>query len=245
MLKPILGVFPDAVPVAEFTESLQRQAAELGFTKEGSLLMTGVCRDELCIPFVETLEDAWGPAFQIGSLGGLLFLGTTGLAAAAEHAPTVGPQRRYVVVAVTHLGLDGDGRPGLVRRHGQPRESAACGALMMLVGEIASGRTSTALDPADIEAGLLRGRVLRQLGRVPAADPLAVTLAARDAIGADFVRILHELHLEGRADVLLTTGVLVHTPDGDYLGGHRTVHICGDHEPIDVPLRPADNRTDG
>jgi hypothetical protein len=183
--------------------------------------MVGVCRDELCFPLVERLQDDWGSAFQLGSLGGLLLLGRTGLAAAQNHAPADAGPRRYVVVAVAHIGVDEGGQPGQVRRPGQDEPSATCGALMGFRRELTSGQLHVELDPVDLEQSLLRQRLLTALryGEVP--DPVALTLVARDAIMDDLQAIAGTLGDHGPVDVAAVGGVLVHTPDGDWVAPHR------------------------
>lgn len=213
--------FPGALPLEDFAVRLRTVLEPHGFAPGRALLMVGVCRDELCFPLLERLQDDWGSAFQLGSLGGLLLLGRTGLAAAQNHAPEDAGPRRYVVVALAHVGVDDDGEVGRVRRLGQAAPSATCGALMAFHGELSEGRLDVELDPGDLEQSLLRQRLLRALryGEVP--DPLALTLVARDAIMDDLQAVAGTLDDRGPADVAAVGGVLVHAPDGDWVAPHR------------------------
>ena len=232
----VRALFPDALPVPEFVERLTAAADELGTRPGEALPVVGVCRDELCFPFYDLLEDVWGSTFQLGSLAGMAFLGRTGLSAAAHHAPHGETNRRYLAVALTHLGIGDDGTPGVIRRPGQTDESAACGALVALRDEIASGQPEPEISPDDLEQGLLRMRLrhLRPLGAD--LDIMTITLAARDAIREDVLRIGSTLDLHGPAKVLLTTGVLVHTSDGDWVGGYSVERVfrAGDHTSIEL-----------
>ena len=228
-------LFPDALRTDQFAARTLLAARACGFHPRETLLITGSCRDELCFSFGDVLQETWGSAFHVGSLAGMLFLGRTGLSAAAAHAPR-GGRRRYLVVALTHLGLSDDGTPGRFRRPGQDHESSACGALVALRDEIASGAPiPDDLDPDDLEQDLLRWRLAHLRERGSDLDILEVTLAARDAIREDILRIGGMLDVAGAADVLVTTGVLVHAGDGDHVCGRRTerIHPDGRVEPLE------------
>ena len=229
-------VFPDAISADEFRARLHARAQHAGFEPGEALLILGSCRDELCFVFGDALQERWGSAFHIGSLAGMAFLGRTGMGAAAHHVPEGERRRRYLVVALTHIGVGEDGEPGRVRRPGQLHESSACGALVALRDEIASGVPMPELDPDDLEQGLLRRRLVALRDRVEPPTIVDVTLAARDAIREDVVRVGGDLDLDGAADVLLATGVLVHTAEGDWVGAHELTRVGTDRVPVTLDL---------
>jgi hypothetical protein len=101
------------------------------------------------------------------------------------------------------------GNPGLVT------------ALLPGALPLTSGQLHVELDPVDLEQSLLRQRLLTALryGEVP--DPVALTLVARDAIMDDLQAIAGTLGDHGPVDVAAVGGVLVHTPDGDWVAPHR------------------------
>ena len=220
MAADVREVFDDAVASPEFVTRLGAAAELAGFRPGETLLITGSCRDELCFPFGDDLQATWGSSFHIGSLGGLLFLGRTGLAAAAAHAPRESRRRRYLVVATTHVGITDDGVLGRVRRPHQEVASSACGALVALHDEIVSGQELTELDPDDLEQGLVRRRLAHLWPWGESLSVLDVTLAARDAIRDDLLRLRGALDLDGASDILVVTGVLVHAGEGDWVAGH-------------------------
>ena len=224
----VRAVFPDALHSDRFCDAVDDAAREAGFEPDATLLVTGSCRDELCFPFGDRLQETWGSAFHLGSLGGLLFLGRTGLAAAHAHAPLGHRRRRYLVVALTHVGIGSDGTVGRVARSQQQAESSACGALVALQQEIMSGSELPDLDPDDLEQGLLRRRLAFLWARGADLTVLEATMAARDAIRQDVLRLHPALDPDGRSDVLLITGVLVHAGDGDWVGAHETTRIHPD-----------------
>ena len=151
----------------------------------------GTCRDEVCFPFVAQLEAVWGPAFQLGSLGGLLTIGRTGIAAVASHAPLEpGEPVRYVLVAAAHIGVDDAGTFGYLRREHQEVSSRTCGALMAFRDELLTSRLRLGYDPVDPEMSLLRERILTALvyGDIP--EPVELTQVVARVIDEDLRDLL-------------------------------------------------------
>lgn len=213
--------FPRAVPVQQFVAALQAQCEDHGFTASNALLLAGVCRDEVCFPFVARLEEVWGPAFHLDSLGGLITIGRTGFSAAAHHAPDdVGGPLRYIVVAAAHIGMDDAGSFGYLRREHQTTSSRTCGALMAFRDELLTGRVSLWFDPADPEMSLLRQRILSALpyGEIP--EPVELTELVAQVIAEDLDALLTgylaELPVTDEVRLIEVTGVLVHTQEGDW-----------------------------
>lgn len=213
--------FPEAVPAEEHLAALAVQAGARGLHPGNALLMAGVCRDEVCFPFVTRLEQAWGSAFHIGSLGGLLTIGRTGFAAAAHHAPEEPDEpRRYLVVAAAHIGMDGSGSFGYLRREHQRGQSRACGALMGFRDELVTGRLHVGFDPVDPEMSLLRQRVFSALHYGDVPDEVDLTTTVADIISEDLDDLLAWYTAgparDGDAVFVVSTGVLIHTPAGDW-----------------------------
>lgn len=237
--------FPGALPVEDFATRWEQACAEAGHRADTSLLVVGVCRDELCFPFVARLEAVWGPAFHAGSLGGLLTIGRTGIAAAAHHAPQgPGQPLRYVVVAAAHIGMEADGTFGYLRREHQPRSSRACGALMAFRDELLTSRLRLGYDPADPEMSLLRQRIFSALSYGDIPDPVRLTALVADVIDEDLRDLLGDLAAalgdEQEVLVAVVTGVLVHTPGGDWFSPHapRLWSSRSGERPLDLGLGP-------
>ncbi|MGB8019913.1 MAG: hypothetical protein WCF04_01655 [Candidatus Nanopelagicales bacterium] len=213
--------FPGAVPVGAFVSAWADRCAEHGFVADNSLLLVGVCRDEVCFPFVAQVEDVWGPAFHMDSLGGLVTIGRTGISAAGHHAPEdPGQPLRYVVVASAHIGMDATGGFGYLRRSHQATASRTCGALMAFRDELLTSHLHLGYDPVDPEMSLLRQRILSALiyGEVP--DPVDLTGIVAGIIDAD-LRDLMAWYAEELADAhearcATVTGILIHTASGDW-----------------------------
>lgn len=229
------GLLAHSAPVEDFITWSRWSLARVGFGPANVLPVVGVCRDELMAPFDEAISQAWGRPFQVGALGGLVFAGATGLAAALSHVPGEDGRQRFVVFAFPHLGIDADGIAGPVARRGLHRASTACGALAGVRACLAAGLRGQPVDPAgdDIEAQLLAARLERLIppGDVPTLTEL--TLLARDAAVTDLRRYIsaaYERNPHGPVDVAYLSGVLLHLPGGDAVADVRgDVVIDGEH----------------
>jgi hypothetical protein len=223
LAQQVQDAFPGALPAEEFLTAWQQGCQGEGFTSGAALLVVGVCRDEVCAPFVASLEREWGPAFNIGSLGGVITVGRTGMAAVAGHAPQVADQpMRYVIVACAHVGMDPAGNFGRFRRDHQPGSSRACGALMTFRDELLTGHLNLAYDPADPEMSLMRQRIFSGLNYGDLPDPVEITEVAAGTIAADLDALMAGTlaELDREVQVAVVTGVLVHTTDGDWFQAH-------------------------
>ena len=176
--------------------------------------MVAVCRDELVFDVESGVTDRWGPAFDLGSLAGMLFLGRTGVQAALHHAPSSDGRHRYVVIALPHIAIDADGSVGVVRRPGQHAPSSACGALLAFQQELAAGQVKADIDPSDLEQTLLRHRLFRLIEFTEIPDLVTVTALARQAITEDLRAAAAVLAEQPHSDVAVFVGTLVHGPDG-------------------------------
>jgi hypothetical protein len=223
--RQIRDEFPGAVPAPEFIATWHDRCVSAGFDADTALLAVGTCRDEVCFPFVAQLEALWGPAFQLGSLGGLLTIGRTGIGAVASHAPLEpGEPVRYVVVASTHIGVDSAGTFGYLRREHQEVSSRTCGALMAFRDELLTSRLRLGYDPIDPEMSLLRQRVLTALvyGDIP--EPVELTQVVARVIDEDLRELLSWIQdaavPEREVQTAVVTGVLIHTAAGDWFQAH-------------------------
>ncbi len=191
-----------------------------GFEPGNALSIVGVCRDELMFPVEHALHEVWGPAFDMSSLGGLVFLGRSGLAAAAHHAPGADGHRRFVIVVMPHIGIDDTGRVGAVVREGQPDASTACGALVGFQSMLATGERDVRIDWDDLEMSLLSGALWERIGSVDAAramagDLWALTDLARAVASDEILRLSADLLRARTADVAVFSCVVIHGPHGD------------------------------
>ncbi len=221
--------FPDAVPIEDYVKRTHDAVLPYGLASENTLAMVGVCRDELTWALGEPVRAAWGPAFVMGSMAGMLLFGATGLRAAMAHAPGSDGRQRFVVYAMPHVGIDTDGVIGSVNRPGQGRKTPACGALMAFRAEMTSRKVKGDLDPYDLEMSLMRQRLLRAIpyGNIPGV--VEFTRIAAEVILEDLMDTASQMPEWAAADVAVFTGIQIHSPAGDYVApGHSSVRLVGD-----------------
>ena len=228
--------YDESLTVEDFATFTQSVLAPHGFALGNALAVVGVCRDELMFPVEEALHAAWGPAFDMSALGAMVFLGRSGLSAAAGHAPGLDGRRRFVHVVMPHIGLDVDGAVGYVRRDGQREPSTACGALVALCREFAAGDMATELDADDLEMSLLRAGLAPHLdGRSGAAPPdlLELTELVRIVATTEIVRLSASLLAAETTDVAVFSTTMIHGPGGDrVLVADANLWIGSDPTPI-------------
>ncbi len=211
--------FPAAIPANQFVNSTQDRLREHAVLRGSALPLIGTCRDELAFALTAELQRAWGPAFNMAGLAGLLTLGRTGVAAARGHAPLVDGRRTFVLFGLTHVGVDEAGTIGNCERPGVPGASHTCGALMALHDELRGGDVRTSdypyLDKADPEQSRLRERIAPLVDDPREVDLLSIIRIARDLIGHDCdeaVKVLRDDPVP--ADVAVFTGIHIHGPRG-------------------------------
>jgi hypothetical protein len=103
--------FPGALELDEFLDQVEAQLKPLGFTKQTTLPVICVCRDEICLPLLTHVGIRFGKCFQCSGLGGFLFLGKTGLMAAQAHAKRDAEDREHLVYcAMPHIGFTAEGK---------------------------------------------------------------------------------------------------------------------------------------
>jgi len=168
----------------------------------------------------------------------MVFLGRSGLSAAAGHAPGGDGRRRFVHVVMPHIGLDADGSIGYVRRDGQDEPSTACGALVGVQRQLANGPLPTHLDVDDLEMSLLRAMLAPHLdGRSgPAAlDLTALTELVRGVATAEIIRLSSDLLASPTTDVAVFSTTMIHGPDGDRVSvASAQLWMGAGAEPIDL-----------
>ncbi|MGE5239839.1 MAG: hypothetical protein ACM3ON_13685, partial [Chloroflexota bacterium] len=86
----ILGKhFDNVLEEAAFVGQTYRNLQDCGFNADNTIACVACCRDEISQSLKALVQEAWGEAFNLSSLGGLFTAGKTGLLAAMHHAPRV------------------------------------------------------------------------------------------------------------------------------------------------------------
>ena len=215
--------FPGALTEATYLSSSSLALGRLGFHADNTLACVGVCRDEICQPFVNRVRNAWGEAFNLCSLAGFLFAGRTGYGAAMHHSPEPDGRRRYVFYHMAHIALGPQGQVGTVHRRGQPGASGACGALLAFLKASEAGKVTGALDPDDVEMSLLSKALSERLPGGRATDLVMLTRTVQQAITEQAERLVGLSVEQDRSDWAVLTGIQVHSPEGvDYVWPARS-----------------------
>jgi hypothetical protein len=204
-----------------------------GFTAANTLPLVGVCRDELMFPIEHALHEAWGLAFDMSSLGAAMFIGRSGLAAAAHHAPGTDGRHRYLCIVLPHIGLDTTMGVGYVQREGQTAPSSACGALMVLHDELRAGVRNHQLDPEDLEMSLLRITLLPLVGTT-LPDLASLTELCRQLATRELVRLIKGLLESPSADLAVVSGIVIHGPRGDRVAIHEAWVSIGSGDAVSL-----------
>jgi len=103
---------------------------ERGYTRTNTLFGSSLCSDEIndtAESLVGDLQNKLGVegVFNLGGLGGLPFVGISGMGAFTSHAPVDG---KIFIVFGPHVGISSDGTVGKIERVGKNSVSTSCGA---------------------------------------------------------------------------------------------------------------------
>jgi hypothetical protein len=220
--------FPGAILEEVFLERLADSLHKRGFTKDNSLAMTCVCRDELTLPFVKKCSDLWGNIFNMSSLAGMVFCGKTGFLAATNHSPRSHGRERYIILVASHIAINEDGEIGKCSREGRPSESSACGALRAFLSEVDQGKLNLKMDLQDVEQCLLKQVLIENIpfGKIPSLLELTylahkLTLESTHAL---FQSIQSDLNPH---DYAVISGIQIHSPAGTYFWSGKSL-VCVD-----------------
>jgi hypothetical protein len=219
---------------------IRRSAAELstrfGFEAENSLASVCLCRDELCTPFAVDVASEWGEAFNLRSLGGMVWVGRTGFGALRSHAPEVDNRERHVFFVLPHIGIGDDGSIGISRRPGQSRDTTACGALVGILGELQSGHVNILFDHRDVEQSLLRQRLVMEWDFRADPDLITLTKAALRAGRGDLESLIKESAEDAPKDYALLSGILIHATDGSSYVWPQACYVHSNGQKQDLTL---------
>ena len=96
------------------------------------LMATSVCSDDINVPSTTFFNVLFGP-FIMGGLGGIPFVGQTGMTAFAHHIPDGGSA---FIFYGPHIGITLDGDLGKMYRPRQEQPGNSCGALMLALSRL-------------------------------------------------------------------------------------------------------------
>ena len=120
--------FPTAMLSSDADKAIARALGKRDFTPENTLFAHSICSDEVNNrkeQLIPLMMNRWKEGFFLGGLGGLPFAGKSGFGAYLHHVPDNG---KLLIFFAPHVGIDADGRVGVLQRDGQASVSTACGA---------------------------------------------------------------------------------------------------------------------
>jgi hypothetical protein len=122
--------FPGALPNSAVALRVAAALRDRGYVPANTLFGSSLCSDEIndtAESLVGDLQNKLGVegVFNLGGLGGLPFVGISGMGAFTSHTPVDG---RIFIVFGPHVGISNDGAVGKIERVGKDSVSGSCGA---------------------------------------------------------------------------------------------------------------------
>jgi len=122
--------FPGALSNSAIALRVAAALRDRGYTRANTLFGSSLCSDEIndtAESLVGDLQNKLGVegVFNLGGLGGLPFVGMSGMGAFTSHAPVDG---KIFIVFGPHVGISADGTVGKIERVGKKSVSTSCGA---------------------------------------------------------------------------------------------------------------------
>ena len=160
--------FPGAKPYDQVLDTCyEKMKKEWGMDPCKTIAAVSLCPDELNNPVIEKITTYFGSYFQLGGLTGYPFTGETGFNAFGDHIPDRGAA---FIFFGPHMGVD-DHQLGLVRRHGQKRETLSCGSAMGAYRSLTCGMDPSLFPATDFQQAQVRQMLARKLDNIPELYP--------------------------------------------------------------------------
>jgi len=212
--------------VKDFFAKLAPEFAARGFTRDTTIALAALCRDEVSAPLREAIDSVFGDAFNAQCLGGAIMLGKIGMGAFMHHSPTEGGENgreRYAFFAFAHAAVDSRGQMGAIQREGRHACSNACGALIGALGRAKGMKDPFSecppecvpVDRLNPEFTFLCARLddaMAQPGAKPAGkmDLSDMTKLSADVSKRDLEELIAETVDTDKSDYCVVTGIHVH-----------------------------------
>ncbi|MEL6674956.1 MAG: hypothetical protein AAFR61_22300 [Bacteroidota bacterium] len=177
------------------------------------LMATSVCSDDINIPSTTFFNVLFGP-FIMGGLGGIPFVGQTGMTAFAHHVPDEGSA---FIFYGPHIGVTLEGDLGKMYRPRQENTGNSCGALMLALSRFGDSSYQPVLNDDDYQQMKLEESLLPYKEQILSADnpQKAITEATYDIIDKKIHEHLASCKDEFQADtVTLLGGIIINTDYG-------------------------------
>ncbi|WP_375583236.1 hypothetical protein [Cyclobacterium xiamenense] len=177
------------------------------------LMATSVCSDDINVPSTTFFNVLFGP-FVMGGLGGIPFVGKTGMTAYAHHIPDEGSA---FIFYGPHIGITLDGELGKMYRPRMEAKGNSCGALMLALDRFRTDGYTPLLNEDDYQQMKLEESLLPYRAEILASEnpPKAITEATYRIIDQKIRQYLKtckdEFHVKR---VTLLGGIIINTDYG-------------------------------
>lgn len=177
------------------------------------LMATSVCSDDINVPSTTFFNVLFGP-FVMGGLGGIPFVGKTGMTAYAHHIPDEGSA---FIFYGPHIGITLDGELGKMYRPRMEAKGNSCGALMLALDRFRKDGYIPLLNEDDYQQMKLEESLLPYRAEILASEnpPKAITEATYRIIDKKIRQYLKtckdEFHVKR---VTLLGGIIINTDYG-------------------------------
>jgi len=177
------------------------------------LMATSVCSDDINVPSTTFFNVLFGP-FVMGGLGGIPFVGKTGMTAYAHHIPDEGSA---FIFYGPHIGITLDGELGKMYRPRMEEKGNSCGALMLALSRLRGEGYSPIIEDDDYQQMKLEESLL------PYRDEIMSSDKQEKAITEATYKIIHQKvqqHLKSCKDqfhvdkITLLGGIIINTDYG-------------------------------
>jgi len=177
------------------------------------LMATSVCSDDINVPSTTFFNVLFGP-FVMGGLGGIPFVGKTGMTAYAHHIPDEGSA---FIFYGPHIGITLDGELGKMYRPRMEAKGNSCGALMLALDRFQKDGYRPLLNEDDYQQMKLEESLLPYRAEILASEnpAKAITEATYGIIDQKIRQYVQtckdEFHVE---KVTLLGGIIINTDYG-------------------------------
>ena len=178
------------------------------------LMATSVCSDDINVPSTTFFNVLFGP-FVMGGLGGIPFVGQTGMTAFAHHIPDEGSA---FIFYGPHIGITLEGELGKMYRPRMEETGNSCGALMLALSRFQNDGYAPVIKDDDYQQMKLEESLLPFREEILASgnQSKAITEATYDIIDKKIHEHLKnpckdEFHVD---KVALLGGIIINTDYG-------------------------------
>ena len=177
------------------------------------LMATSVCSDDINVPSTTFFNVLFGP-FVMGGLGGVPFVGQTGMTAFAHHIPDNGSA---FIFYGPHIGITLEGDIGKMYRPRMEETGNSCGALMLALSRLQDNNYAPVINDDDYQQMKLEESLLPYRDEILGSDnqAKAITEATYKIIDKKIHEYIKTCKNEFHVDkITLLGGVIINTDYG-------------------------------